>query len=107
MSAGLGPIDVYCDAPPYPIVQASVLLGLDSPLDVRWCHAGDQPDQLNGDRQPWSSFFGKPRPHRPSCSCGQPQPELILYAFQFHWGGIVSYWLGQCRRCRTIYWKEE
>jgi hypothetical protein len=45
MSNQLGPIDVCCDAPPYPIVKACAQLGFLMPEDVRWCqmsHLGDQ-----------------------------------------------------------------
>jgi hypothetical protein len=36
MSQQLGPLEVICDAPPYPIVQACNAIGIETPEDVRW-----------------------------------------------------------------------
>jgi hypothetical protein len=38
MFTSLGPIDVCCEAPEYPIVEACKQLGFRSPWDVRWLH---------------------------------------------------------------------
>jgi hypothetical protein len=90
MPAHLGPIEIVCDAPPYPIVRACTRLGLVRPLDVRWCRT----PLLRG------SWVGT------TCSCGQPLPALIEALFELRDMQEYRCWLGQCRGCRTIYWGE-
>jgi hypothetical protein len=87
MSEELGPIDIVCDAPPYPVVRACQRLGFRDPQDVRWCRA---------------NHFAAPR----SCACGQTLPPLESYTFTFVTGNQASYLLAQCRRCQSIYWEK-
>jgi hypothetical protein len=104
-------LDVECDAPPYVIVRASRQVGLQRPEDVRWtrlsqfpaCVGGRQhaPGHCRGDRsavqrQP----AGKP------CVCSRGLPLLAKCTFTFNTGRVVSYWMGQCQGCRTIFWDE-
>ncbi len=104
MSEQLGPLDVDCDAPPYAVVAACEGLGFQAPLDVRWCRTShsqaDRASKLLG----W--FHGKGRPEQRTCTCGQSLPLLEPYTFPFISEKRVVYFLGQCRRCRTIYWEE-
>lgn len=98
MSKELGPLEVVCDAPPYPIVKACGGLGFLFAQDVRWCRADRRGLQRSPVLIPWA------RGRAPSCSCGQPVPALESYTFTFVSGGQAQYYLGQCGRCRTIYW---
>jgi hypothetical protein len=88
MSSELGPIDIVCDAPPYPVVRACQRLGLRAPQDVRWCRVN---------RYAAGSARG-------SCTCGHAAPRLESYTFTFVSGSQASYYLAQCPRCRTIFW---
>ena len=108
MSSQLGPIDISCDAPPYPIVRAGRRIGLESPEDVRWCrvHPGLETLSLTGDVSGWKSLFGLGGRGKNACTCGQPLPVLEKYTFTFLSGQQASYLLGQCLRCRTVYWNE-
>jgi hypothetical protein len=104
-------IEIWCDAPPYRVVQACRLIGVRSPEDVRWCHLG----HLRGDcgarsvlRSALSWLWrltGNGGPDR--CSCGAPLPALQPFRFLFDHGDLPTYWLGQCDRCRTVYWEED
>jgi hypothetical protein len=107
MSSKLGPIEVTCDAPPYHIVQACFRIGLESAEDVRWCRMSNLPNTHGGWRQliPFSSWGASAHsPQEGSCSCGQALPRLEAYTFTLITGKEVSYLLGQCQRCRAIYW---
>jgi hypothetical protein len=101
MSKDLGPIDVQCDAPPYPVVKACAALGFHAPQDVRWCHFDRRATTRRATLFPWL------RPAAPRCTCGQPLPALESYTFTFVSGNRAQYMLGQCRRCWTIYWDKE
>lgn len=108
MSGRLGPIDIECDAPSYPIVRACEGLGFITPLDVRWQRrpspgGGETfPGQFGSG--PTTHFFGLGPGGERVCSCGAPLPVLEACAFQFRDGSQVIYRIGQCPRCRTIYW---
>jgi hypothetical protein len=39
-----------------------------------------------------------------ACSCGQPLPYLTRYKFTLNDQDVVFYSLGQCVRCKTVYW---
>lgn len=102
-----GVIEIGCDAPPYRIVQACEKLGLQSPLDVRWCRLSNAAMLARRPRcWPWQWFFGRNRAKARTCSCGRPLPALFKFAFKFPGGNIPDYRLGQCCRCRTIFWEE-
>jgi hypothetical protein len=88
MSEELGPIDIQCDAPPYPVVRACQRLGFRTPQDVRWCHV---------------NRFTRTGGH-PACACGQPIERLESYTFTFVTGNKAEYLLAQCPRCLAIYW---
>jgi hypothetical protein len=108
MAKQLGPIDVECDAPPYSIVQACHMIGLESPEDVRWCrlshHRGGNRHDVLG-FQPWKIFAGQVPVDERKCVCGQLLPRLEEYTFTFITGDEACYQIGQCRKCRSIYWE--
>jgi hypothetical protein len=109
MSSQLGPIDVCCDAPAYPIVHACERLGFQNPLDVRWCRLSRFP--YPGDRDPllgvnpWRWFTNR-NPSDRTCSCGNPLPLLENFAFTLASERVIDYRLGQCLHCRTMFWEE-
>ena len=61
MAENLGPIDVLCDAPPYPVVKACAGLGFTRPQDVRWCRI-----DRSKLRRPAGLFWL--RPSAPACA---------------------------------------
>ena len=101
---------IECDAPDYAIVQACRKLGFQSPEDVRWRQA-DQATPKS-ERQAWWSFgslkspFGKSEPKSAGCVCSAEIPKLDGYRFTLTSGKETELLLGQCRRCRTMFWKE-
>lgn len=109
MSNQLGPLEVHCDAPPYSVVRACEGLGFQSPLDVRWCRAGQSAGSasrrgfLGG--HTWKGLFSRSQESE-GCSCGQALPSLDRYTFLFLTGKETDYLLGQCKRCRAIHWSE-
>jgi hypothetical protein len=101
MAKELGPIDLECDAPPYPVVRACVGLGFHTPQDVRWQrHDRRRPKRPVG-LFPWL------RGGKAACPCGRPVAELESYTFTFVSGSKSEYYLAQCRRCHTIFWDED
>lgn len=100
MAENLGPLDVLCDAPPYPVVKACANLGFARPQDVRWGRL-DRRKQ----RRPAGLFWL--RSSAPACTCGQPLPAMESYVFTFVSGSQTRYYLSQCKRCRAIYWDKE
>lgn len=106
----LGPIEMIGEAPPYAIVQACRMVGIQAPEDVGWW-------RMNGDlgmaaqpesgrkHQPWLSFFGLDVGGK-TCACGGPLPEMFRANFILLSGQEKSYLLGQCNRCLTVYWEE-
>jgi hypothetical protein len=110
MSSHLGPIDIDCDAPSYSVVMACARLGFQSPLDVVWLrmsHFTQNRRQRAGSAalHPWLWLFGSHTPNT-GCRCGQPLPILEDYTFTFASEKKAHYLLGQCHRCRTIFWEE-
>jgi hypothetical protein len=104
-------IHLECDAPPYPIVEGSRLIGLVNPADVRWSRVGTALTSRT------SRFFQRLRhgwhvpgdgrgPREITCSCGQPFLALRKFQFIFDTGHQEWYRLGQCERCLAIYWEE-
>ncbi len=111
MAERLGPLEIDCDAPPYPIVRASRQVGLGSPEDVRWCRISHYPLGKDG----WGDFWrhlalGTPRAGGPTggalCLCGQSLPVLERITFLLASGKGVTYLMGQCPRCHMIFWEE-
>jgi hypothetical protein len=111
MSVDYGPIDIDCDALPYPLVQACETLNFRSPLDVRWCRMsqfGNGQGEGSGlfSSQSWKRLFRKNQGREKACTCGDPLPTLEQYAFTFSSGAHVEYYLGQCGRCGTMFWEQ-
>jgi hypothetical protein len=111
MANRLGPIDVFCDSPPYSIVRACSRVGIKSPEDVRWLRMSHYLTHHVGWRdilkhQPWKVLLGMSEPERQKvCNCRQKLPVLEKYTFTLITGNEVSYLIGQCGRCRTVYWE--
>jgi hypothetical protein len=111
MANELGAIEIDCDAPDYAVVRASRALGFRDPLDVRWCRLGHLPAEPRGvwavlSPRKWTQFFGLSRPRGRACRCGRELPALEWYCFRGPDGRTVEYLLGQCRRCRTMFWEK-
>jgi hypothetical protein len=111
MSKQLGPLEILCDSPPYPIVQACSLLGFVRPEDVRWSRLSQYLVDRAGWREvcrvfPWDVLpvnrFLKDSP----CSCGEVMPRMQRCLFSASTGQSFTYLLGQCRRCKSIFWEE-
>jgi hypothetical protein len=106
-----GPLDVSCDAPPYSIVTACRSVGFREPEDVRWCRLNHLVDALASEwealkRHPWKLLLRMAAPDVKTCRCGQKLPSLDRYTFTYLTGHEASYLLGQCPRCKTVYWEE-
>jgi hypothetical protein len=107
-------MEINCDAPPYPVVQACQRLGIRSPEDVRWrrlsqVFAGEGSQRTAAHNALWKLFFGWGQPAIAggrTCTCGQKLPELGKFTFTYRSGKEATYLLGQCRRCLTIFWDE-
>lgn len=101
------PLEIRCDAPPFTVVKACEQVGFHAPLDVRWCRMRRF---LAGRNLPSNRQFGPAVlaacPAGVACTCGEPLPELRKYAVTFVFDRVADYLLGQCRRCRTIFWEE-
>jgi hypothetical protein len=103
--------EICCDAPPYAVVRACKGCGFRSPLDVRWCR---MTHFLNGEGhckgiivlRLWHWLFGTRKAKKKTCTCGQPLPALKKYGFTFLSKKVGDYFMGQCRRCRTVFWDE-
>jgi hypothetical protein len=110
MSDRLGPIEVYCDAPPYPIVRACQEIGFRNPEDVRWLrlrHVVDHhPWWGISPGHPWKLLLGRAKSVEKTCSCGEKLPRLCTGTFTLNTGEELTYRLGQCRRCWTVFWDE-
>ena len=111
MSAKLGPIEIHCDSPRYTIVEACRLIGIESPEDVRWCRLshflkGFASWQAFFNLQRWKMLLGISSPDDAVCTCGEKLPDLGKYAFMNLAGKESFFLVGQCRRCRTVFWEE-
>jgi len=111
MPSQLGPIEISCDAPPYHIVRACQQIGIESPEDVRWCRMSHFLHVQTGwrelfKRQPWKLLREATEAEHRTCSCRQPLPNLDKFTFTLISGKELSYHMGQCRRCLTVYWEE-
>ena len=104
-------MNIDCDAPPYAIVRACRKIGLQAPEDVRWFRLSrfrkGQSARLEFfNPRTWKALLGMQESRNSTCTCGQELPLLERYTFTFRTGRQSSYLIGQCRRCRTIYWDE-
>jgi hypothetical protein len=103
-------MEICCDAPPYLIVRACEWVGFRSPLDVRWCPLALVPDRPDGQQATlglrlWNWFSGGREPCGKTCFCGKRLPRLEQYSFTHVNGDVTVYHLGQCRRCRSLFWE--
>jgi hypothetical protein len=110
LSSRLGTIHVECDAPPYAVVSASRQLGLRSPEDVRWCRLSRFLHNCTGWRlilnpRAGRLLLGRLGRGRVVCSCGRDLPNLQRFTFPSSAGRQMCYLLGQCDRCRTVFWE--
>ena len=90
----LGPLEIECDAPPYPIVQACNAIGVVKPEDVRWVSI---------------SAFAKSKKdaskkEKELCYCLEKLPVPAKFNFTYAHGAVHSYSVGQCQKCKTVYW---
>ncbi len=111
MLSHLGPLEVECDAPSYPIVRACRKLGMSEPEDVRWCRRSRQLRRPNGwigllANPIWGCLLGREDSEAPVCTCGNSLPPMESYSFTFQTGEQIEYEMGQCVHCRTIYWEK-
>lgn len=111
MSSHFELLELECDAPPYAIVRACRKVGLKSPEDVRWCRKSHRGKRSHGwisflASPLWGRLLGRPETDERVCTCGQELLELESYAFTFQNGEQIEYEIGQCPRCRTIYWEK-
>ncbi len=100
----------YCDAPPYSIVRACRMIGFTCPEDVRWTRLSSfrkgryrSLDIFNV--RSWCVLFGLTGSCATHCSCGLELPQLDRYTFTCVSGRQVDYYLGQCRRCHSVFWE--
>ena len=108
MAKRLGPIDIVCDAPSYNVVRACMGLGFRNPEDVRWCRVSqfllDRSARRGGFQLlSWMVFPG-PGHLDGTCSCGEGLPRLEKCVFLLRSGKELTYLLGQCPRCATMFW---
>jgi hypothetical protein len=103
MAEHVGLLVVECDAPPYAIVEASSAIGIEAPEDVRWCRLSHHRERRRRWRRLWSQLTQSMADA--DCACGQSMPTLDCYIFTLTSGVEVSYLLGQCARCHTVYWE--
>ena len=74
---------IFCDAPPWHVVHACQCIDtLVRPADVRW-------ERWTGRR----------------CVCNRRVGKLEEYTFSFMDGTEEKYRLGQCPRCKTMWWR--
>jgi hypothetical protein len=111
MADQLGVLEITCDAPPYYIVQVCDLIGIEAPEDVRWLrlsHYLEEEDVSRAGSNKSHQFLGflRSKPRKTTCTCGQKLPSFDRYTFTISTGEEPSYLLGQCRRCRTVYWED-
>jgi hypothetical protein len=103
----MGPIDINCDAPPFSVVKACEKLGFRSPLDVRWCRMSHfVKDQRERGFHLLLWLLGNSQPSKANCICGQILPLMEPHTFTFASEKEAHFLLGQCCRCRTMFWEE-
>ena len=109
MVNNLGTPDIQCDAPRYDVVHACRWLGFQFPLDVRWlpmnhCLGGQNP-RHSIMRRFWRFCFGHVEAEK-HCTCGSPLADVRRYRFSGIFANEPDYLLGQCFKCRTIFWQK-
>jgi hypothetical protein len=109
VSKQLGPIEVCCDAPPYRIVRTSRDLGIRRPEDVRWLRLSAFQSRTPAPARGVVAlvvrlFRGAPVHSGLNCTCGAAVPELSTSLVLIEGSESGSFRLGQCPRCRTVFW---
>ncbi len=108
---GFETLEIECDAPPYPIVQACRSLGFRAPEDVQWCRASrlrPNPPLRPEERllQLLRSFFHWTEPKLVGCACRRRLPHLEHCTFTLAGGRTRHLFLGQCGNCQTMFWEQ-
>lgn len=111
MSKQLGPIEIVCDCPDYAIVKACHLVGLRDAEDVRWYRLSNFLVEQAGWSEVARMFSWHLLPINrylagSKCTCGHALPRVRRCLFSTSDGGSYSYLLGQCPRCRTVFWED-
>lgn len=111
MAEQVGPMEVCCDAPPYAIVRACREVGFRTPEDVRWNRMSYfliSQAVRRGYLHPmsWKLLPSVSTAELKRCSCGEVLPNLEGYTFTLSSGEELLYFLGQCPRCRSIFWEK-
>jgi hypothetical protein len=111
MASQLGRLEVDCDAPAYTIVRACNRLGMYSPEDVRWCRMAHYLNAFAGwrglfNRHAWKLLWETTVRAERVCFCGGQLPSLMMYTFTLNTGEELSYYLGQCGKCHTVFWEQ-
>jgi hypothetical protein len=106
MSSRFEPQHSDCDAPDYSIVKACEELGFHLPLDVRWNRMSEFSAAPGAGPGLLEWLLGRSRRSEKRCPCGKRLPTLDRYTVTFSSGRKAIYFLGQCRRCHTIYWEK-
>jgi hypothetical protein len=112
MQSQLGSLEINCDAPAYPFVQACWAVGIQNPEDVRWCrisHLMSEQTNWRNLLHPFLWVLGTVAGAESSnakCICGQRLPPLEKFIFFLVTGAEKPYFLGQCSRCHTVFWEE-
>lgn len=106
------PLKIVCDAPAHEIVQASEVVGMRSPEDVRWRRkampTGETVKRMSFARRLWRLLFAFGVPEVvETCSCGNSLPERRFVLLRKRSGLTIRYALTQCGRCQSIIWDEE
>jgi hypothetical protein len=106
------PLKIVCDAPAHEIVQASEVVGMRSPEDVRWRRQampkGETVKRKSLAHCLWRLLFAFGVPEvEEKCGCGSPLPERRFVLLRKRSGLTIRYALTQCGHCRTILWDEE
>jgi hypothetical protein len=106
------PLKIVCEAPAYEIVQASEVVGMRAPEDVRWRRQsmpkGETVKRKSLLRRLWRLFFAFDVPDVvEACSCGSLLPDRRSVLLRRRSGQTIRYALAQCGRCQTIVWDEE
>jgi hypothetical protein len=92
-------------------VQACAAVGIRDPEDVRWCQLSRFRETRNAraelfNLRSWQALLGMRSESDQTCSCRHPLPRLEEYTFTYGTGVEVRYLIGQCPRCRTVFWDE-
>jgi hypothetical protein len=103
MESNLGPLLIECDAPPFEVVAASMAAGFWAPADVCWRRAERRRPAPRG-WLPWLRSWLPISGGRSCRACAAGHPELKLCVFERQ-GELLSYSMGQCPRCLTMYWQ--